>query len=210
MVPIVLSSETAAGQEATRVLLVCTANMCRSRMAESLLRARVRERGLSCGVSSRGLMEGGHPTPQPVRSAMGQLGGDSESLVRASRQIATGDVERAGIVLGMAREHVRSTVVMAPDSWPRTFTLKELVRRGSAIGSRAHGEAVAEWLARAHLGRRHSEMMGSSEQDDVIDPIGGSDADYRRTAAELAELVGQLVLLIWPSQEARLTSEDGG
>ena len=54
----------------------------------------------------------------------------------------------ADVLIGMAREHVREAVVLAPDVWGRAFTLKEIVRLGEERGGRAPDEPLEQWLAR--------------------------------------------------------------
>lgn len=103
----------------------------------------------------------------------------------------------ADLVVSMAAEHVREAVVLVPAVWPRVFTLKELVRRARDSGGRLAYEELGQWLVRLHAGRQHSELLGTSEVDDVADPIGMSQATYDRTAEELDDLVGQLVELAW-------------
>ncbi len=80
----------------------------------------------------------------------------------------------------MAREHVREAVVLASAAFPKVFTLKELVRRGEAIGPRGADESLADWLARAHAGRTSADLMGNSDADDIADPIGMPRSAYQR------------------------------
>ena len=61
-----------------------------------------------------------------------------------SRQVTADDLARASLVLAMAREHLRQAVVIAPDAWPRAFTIRELVRRGAQVGRRTAGGALDE------------------------------------------------------------------
>ena len=103
----------------------------------------------------------------------------------------------ADLILAMAREHVREAVVMAPEIWPRTFTLKELVRRAGRIGPRQPSEAVDTWLQRVHEGRSTRELMGRSHEDDVADPIGQPRRAYERMIADVGELIDQVVWLVW-------------
>ena len=102
------------------------------------------------------------------------------------------------LVLGMAREHVRHAAVLLPDSWPRAFTLRELISRGGAAGARGSGEPVGEWLARAAGGRSRRDLLGSGTADDVADPVGGPLRGYEDTADLLDRLTRELVALCWP------------
>ena len=97
----------------------------------------------------------------------------------------------------MAREHLRHAVVTLPAAWPRAFTLRELVRRGAAVGGRRPGESLAGWLARAHDGRQRAALLGDCADDDVADPVGGPPGGYAETAAALGSLLDRLAELGW-------------
>ena len=165
-------------------------------MAEALLRLRLAERGVDAGVHSAGLYRGGVEASAGSVRAMAQRSLDLAG--HRSRSLTADLVRRADVVLGMARLHVREVVLACPDAWPRCFTLKELVRRGEAIGPVAHGQPLDAWLAAAHDGRRRSDLVGDSSEDDVADPIGGPDPLYEATAAELDDLVTRLTTLLAP------------
>jgi protein-tyrosine phosphatase len=165
-------------------------------MAAGLLTRRLRERGLDAEVGSAGRLPGGRAsTPENV-TVMRRFGVDLTG--HRSRAATPDEVRRAELVLGMAREHVRDAVDLAPEMLPRTFTLKELVRRGEAIGPRPPAEPLEDWLARAAAGRRAPDLLGSSTDDDVPDPIGAPIERYERVAAEVAALVTRVVDLAWP------------
>jgi hypothetical protein len=82
--------------------------------------------------------------------------------------------------------------------WPRAFTLKELVRRGEAIGPRGAGEPLEAWLAAAGEGRRRADLVGDDPLDDVADPVGGPERLYAATADELQDLVTRLADVAFP------------
>jgi protein-tyrosine phosphatase len=149
-------------------------------------------------VRSAGLLESGNPA-----SAHGVeiLAGRGLDMAPHRSTTVSADILRdADLIIGMARQHVREAVVLDRSLWPRTFTLKELVRRGSAVGPRKEGETLDAWLARAHMGRTPSSLMGSSPDDDVADPIGQPRAAYERMVQELDGLVDRLVALAWPAE----------
>jgi protein-tyrosine phosphatase len=167
-------------------------------MAEGLLRARLADRELEdkVHVHSAGLLEGGMPATTHAQAVV--LGIDGH----VSRQLTRELIEGADVVVGMTREHVRETSVLVPDALRRTFTLKELVRRGQAAGPRRQDEDLDRWLARVGAGRSTNDLMGSSRDDDVSDPIGKPRKDYERTAAKLDDLLAKLVDLIWPARSS--------
>lgn len=165
-------------------------------MAAGLLAQRLEERGVDVEVASAGRLPGGRPsTPENV-AVMRRRGVDLAG--HRSRAATPAAVRDADLVLGMAREHVRDAVTLAPESLPRAFTLKELVRRGEAIGPRRATEPLDGWLARAAAGRRAADLLGSSADDDVPDPIGAPIARYESVAAEVTALVTRAVELAWP------------
>jgi protein-tyrosine phosphatase len=168
-------------------------------MAAALLAARLEERGVKADIGSAGLLtEGWEATPEAVAS-MATRGFDTSG--HRSRRVTAEMVRDADLVVAMAREHVREAVALAPETWPRVFTLKELVRRGEGVGPRRPGQSVSDWLAAVHHGRRPDDLLGFSPDDDVADPIGRPQAAYDRTAAELDGLVTRLAALLGPAGE---------
>ena len=169
-------------------------------MAEAFLRRRLADLGVEAHVHSAGRLWDDTPaTPEGV-AALAAMGYDTSG--HRSRRLTPDMVRRADLVLGMAREHVRDVAVISTDLWPRTFTLKELVRRAEAVGPRSPDQPFDEWLAKVHAGRTTADMMGWSGDDDVADPIGGSRGVYRRTAEELDDLTARLVELGWARARA--------
>ena len=148
-------------------------------------------------VGSAGLRLVGEPASAHGVDVLGARGVDLSA--HRSRIVDRELLEGTDLALAMSREHLREAVLALPDMWPRAFTLKELVRRGEMIGPRAPGESIEAWLARAHSGRNRADLLGSSSEDDVEDPIGLSRSAYEKTADELADLVDRLVDLLWPA-----------
>ena len=180
------------------ILVLCTGNICRSPVAEALLRHRLEALGVPAHVHSAGLLAAGNPAHGTGIDILWARGHDMSA--HRSTTMSPELLNGADLILGMAREHVREAVVMAMGAWPRTFTLKELVRRGEVVGPRRPGEEVGQWLVRAHAGRTPSDLMGSSPADDVKDPIGLARTVYEQVADEIDSFVGRLVGLAWPDE----------
>lgn len=180
-----------------RILLVCTANICRSPMAAALLTCRLREAGVEAKVASAGLFPSRLPAHPLAVDALAARGIDLRD--HRPRGVEREDLEQADLVIGMTREHVRELVTREPAAWCRAFTLKELVRRALAAGLRPEGTTLAEWIARLHEGRETPSLLGSSPEDDISDPIGGAAAAFEATSAEIAGLVDALVAALWPT-----------
>lgn len=192
------------------VLLLCTANQCRSPMAQALLRHHLSTAGADVQVSSAGLMAGGRPATSHGQAAMAERGLDLSGHV--SRQLDRQLVAGADLVIGMAREHIREVAVLDPAALQRSFTLKELVRAATAVGPRRAGEQLASWLQRVGAGRRRDALLGAGHDDayDVEDPVGRGREDYDATARELDSLLERLVALAWPPGVGAGTGEPAG
>jgi protein-tyrosine phosphatase len=146
-------------------------------------------------VGSAGTLDLDQTSPEEVIAAAAEHGVDMNSHL--SHRFTLDDLSAADLIIGMAREHVREVVLACPPVWPRTFTLPELVRRAHAVGQRDRQESLADWLARVHEGRHHADLLGTSDEDDVPDPIGGTPSEYRVSASLIAGLVDELVELAW-------------
>jgi protein-tyrosine phosphatase len=163
-------------------------------MAEGLLRERVERLGVAAHVHSAGVLDSRSPAAPEAVAVLEARGIDISS--HRSRRLSGPLIDGADIILGMAREHVREITLMDTRAWSRSFTLKELVRRGEAAGPWARGQSLDEWLAKVAADRTHAEMLGAGSSDDVADPIGGPPSLYESTAVELTGLVASLVALV--------------
>jgi protein-tyrosine phosphatase len=152
-------------------------------------------------VLSAGLLPGGFASPPEVVTAMAEH--DVDLAGHRSTQVSPELVARADVVIGMARRHAREVVLLDPAAWGRTFTLKEIVRRGDSLGARPPDGALTAWLGRLHHGRARGDLVGSAPADDVSDPLGGPLDAYRGTAIEIEGLVDRLAGLLWAPRPIR-------
>jgi protein-tyrosine-phosphatase len=163
-------------------------------MAQAILSGMLAQSGNATEVVSAGLLEGGRPMAPEAIEAVAADGPAMDGY--ASRRLSTEDVMGADLVLGMTRRHVREVVVLVPEAWLYTFTLKELVRLGEAHGPRGRGQPLQSWLAEVSVGRERSALFGAGLIDDIEDPLGGTPARFAGTAAELRDLCRRLVDLL--------------
>jgi protein-tyrosine phosphatase len=191
-----------------RVLVVCTGNVCRSPIAEGLLRAalEVRVGDQAPSVASAGTMgwEGSGADPGSVKAAAER--GVDISAHRA-RELRPEEAVGADLVLGMAGEHVDALSTLAPG---KTFTLKELVRLLEALpapsGPGAPPGVLAARVAEADTLRR-SGFEGNALDEDIADPLGMPLESFRAIAWELEEWCGRLADGLFGRHPARMGSE---
>jgi protein-tyrosine phosphatase len=95
------------------ILLVCTANLCRSPMAEAVLKAQ----GLFERVQSAGTRTGPRGEPVDPRAArvLLQRGYELGKKWR-SRRVAVTDIERFDLVLAMDQDNLRDLRLLCPAS----------------------------------------------------------------------------------------------
>jgi protein-tyrosine phosphatase len=176
------------------LLVCCTGNLCRSPMAEALFRQKFAAAGVPARVSSTGLVAPGRPATPEAVDAMRRRHLDLSA--HRSRVLDVEQVASSDLVIGMARRHVREVWLLDNAALDRSYTLKELVRRGEEVGACDADEPLDRWLQRVNLGRRASDLVGESTLDDIADPIGQPASVYERVAAELDDLTGRLVDLV--------------
>jgi protein-tyrosine-phosphatase len=103
-----------------------------------------------------------------------------------SRQVHGADLERADLVVVMEADHVRFVRRQFPEAAARTATIRRLCDDLAASPPSLPQRVAALTLAEAVL----------DDEDDVIDPAGGDEADYAACAAELWSLCQKLILLL--------------
>jgi protein-tyrosine phosphatase len=179
------------------LLVVCTANVCRSAVAERMLARELAGRrdvdGHEWIVRSAGTADLRAPMDRNTIAAAAAIGldlGDHRARHLTKEILAT---DGADLVLTMTREHLRHVVGMDPSAWPRTFTLKEFARRADAIRPAAvESGGVAEWLERVRADRRAADLMRPDPSDDIADPYG---APRREHDLMLTGVRGPVVVL---------------
>ena len=170
-----------AVSETFDVLVVCLGNLCRSPLAERLLRLRLADEP-GVRVSSAGVRAVvGAPMDASAALELSRLGGDPSDFV--ARQLTADLVTDADLVLTATRQLRSQVVELAPTALRRTFTLRELAALleerpwpGDPADLRALVAAAADW---------RGSVAGRGDALDVPDPIGGP-ASLHREAADLA------------------------
>lgn len=174
--------------EPFRLLVVCTANICRSVMAERVLRREVGARGLDVEVSSCGILFDGEPASDTVIAVLGERGIDARD--HASRRFQPEMLRDVDLVVTMERMHARELAVTLEGASPRIHTLGSIV---AWLGEQEpDGRSPSELVAAFAAERRSSDLLGSGT-DEVEDPHGRSKRIHRKTADRLERLTAGLL-----------------
>lgn len=179
------------------VLVVCTANMIRSPLAELYLREKFADRSIT--IRSAGT----HPAPgegmtRRARDAARALGLSITDAEAHRPQLLTPElVAQADIILGASRIHRSACVRMDLSALGRAFTMREFARLAVAIDDDALQRALdragddpkvrvrtATDLVREVRGTM--DPLGDPTLDDVFDPeLSRRRAHYARMVSEM-------------------------
>lgn len=136
-----------------------------------------------------------HPASPEVVLTLADRGIDLST--HRSRTLDHGLVATADLVLTMERQHLRAAAVLAPGALARTFTLREFVRRGLSAGPRSPGQPIGAWLVALDDERAPAALLVDDPADEIVDPVGGTRADFERCADELDLLTRGVLLLLF-------------
>ena len=169
-----------------QMLVICTANRCRSPLAEVIIRDAFERRGVVASVGSAGVLPGGHPAEPGSQWAARHLGFDLST--HSSRQVTAAMIDAADIVVTMEASHVLDLVSVTPGCRSRTLTLRELALRAEDdSGTDVFDlDRLLEWI-RAAADRPLSALLTGDL--DIEDPIGRPRRAFRTTARDIGGLV---------------------
>jgi protein-tyrosine phosphatase len=174
-----------------QILVMCTANICRSPLAEQYLAAGLAAAGVPAQLSSAGFLESGRRIDRRSALILAERGIDAKAHV--STEVSPELIDAADLVVVMTAEHLRRLVGEDASRFPKVFTLRDLVGCIATAGPRADGEDPRAWIARISQGRNPQSFLGSGTELDVTDPYQVDDEAYGVIAAEIDGLVSSVV-----------------
>jgi protein-tyrosine phosphatase len=196
------------------VLVVCTGNVCRSPVAEGLLRAAMQTRfgGSAPTIASAGVAgwKGSKADAHSIES-LAERGIDISS--HRGRRLSRQDLADASVVIAMAYEHSDAVVTLAPEAIDRTFTLKELVRLLESAPVSDAGDADAVEVLRRRIDEaaalRRAGFEGNAYDEDIADPLGLPLDAFRAMTWEIGEWVERLDAALFGVEHARASASGG-
>lgn len=190
-----------------RILTVCSGNICRSPLAEQLLRNGLADvEGVSVGSAGTIAMVGERMPPEAAELAA--RFGATDAAAHRARQLDEQLIRDADLVLALAREHRRFVVETVPAATRTTFTLREFAHLAASVNEADLAEvvggsgddAVANRLRGAVAAvaalRGVAVPLDSADDLDVIDPYRRPPPVYEESAAQLVPAVRSTVELL--------------
>ena len=184
------------------VLTVCTGNICRSPLAEHLLRQGLARWRVDVASAGTGALVG-HPMTAETIAIAHETGVPSPEQHQA-RALAIEHLRNAQLVIALTRAHRSEIVAMLPRGSRHTFTLRELARLLESV--KASDLATVAVLPLDDTAGRFTELIDTAAalrgyvvppeneiDDDVVDPYRRGDDVYRLSAAQLVPAVNAIL-----------------
>lgn len=189
------------------ILTVCTGNICRSPLAEHLLRAQIDSPDVLVRSAGTQGLTGAPMTEEAQHLArhLGAVAGDPEA--HSGRYLTEPLLADVDIVLAMAREHRRGAVELDPSKLRVSFTVREFARLAGALSDSDLHAAIARGGESDHDRVRAAVdavagMRGVVDppldptEDDVIDPYRKPWETYQLSASQLVPAIEQVSRVI--------------
>jgi protein-tyrosine phosphatase len=189
--PLLRLSRVSPAPEPFRVLYVCTGNICRSAVAERLLRRELQERlgddAQLFQVESAGVQGlAGEPMNRGSAVALASLGGDASGFV--ARRLNADHVREAGLILTANRTHRATVVRLDSTAARRAFTIREFAQLADRIDPMVLPEGDPASRLAAMVEEVATTRSTEHRHDlDVTDPYGSAAAFQAKTAALIGE-----------------------
>lgn len=185
------------------ILIVCSANVCRSPLAEFLMRQDLTRPGIRVGSAGTHAHEG-QSVCDLVAGYRDTRGWAHDASSHRARLVTSDLLDEAALVLTASQE-IRSEIVrLHPEVRDRTHTLREAAHRGARFSPHADDSIVADYSD--HLDRARSSIgpmpvvrrfwrpdESADETVSIADRHGGRPGAHRRTMRDVHDATAAIV-----------------
>lgn len=178
------------------MLFVCTGNVCRSPVAEKLLRARLpAESTIVCSSAGVSALTG-RPIDPPSVTVLRELGADPHGHI--AKRLTYQQVQAADLILTAEVSHRTVVLQLEPLAFRRTFTMLEFGRLGSGLSASTLPLNEQDLRARVDevAGQRGLVDTVPVGADDISDPFGRNVSAARTSALAISASIDTLVRVL--------------
>ena len=149
-----------------KIMFICTGNICRSAMAEGMMRKLIKEKNIDAEVYSCGIYaETGNDPTYNAQEAASEYGADISN--HRATNIRDSKIEEMDIILCATISHKQSVLYLHPELEGKVFTMKE-----------------------------YAKLDKNGQDMDIKDPWGYDEFVYRKCASEIEECLKKIVEII--------------
>ncbi|HUR73993.1 MAG TPA: hypothetical protein VMZ00_06940 [Sporichthya sp.] len=199
------------------VLFVSTGNVCRSPLAEAILRTKLAAvlgpdaRTFRCESAGTWGHVGASMEPHAA-AVLRERGADPEGF--QARELGPDHLLAADLILGATREHRDQVALLDPYAVGRTFSLREFARLARDVDPATLPASDPATRARALVDRvamaRTPHPGPGQAEDDIPDPFGAPLHVFRLSADAIADGLCALVEALSPASSAGRRGQSAG
>lgn len=146
-----------------KIMFICTGNICRSAMAEGMMKKLIKENNIDAEVYSCGIYaETGNGPTYNAQEAASEYGADISN--HRATNIRDSKIEEMDIILCATISHKQSVLYLHPELEGKVFTMKE-----------------------------YAKLDKNGQDMDIKDPWGYDEFVYRKCASEIEECLEKIV-----------------
>lgn len=189
------------------ILVVCTGNICRSPLAEVVLRGTLEQLGGRVHSAGTQGLDVAPMTPEAQRLVVAMGADAGAASAHRSRYLTAAHLDSPDLILAMSREHRGRVAQLAPARLRSSFTVREFARLAtgipdadivSAVASAGPDAAARVRAAVAIVAARRglSAPPDDPADDDVVDPYRRPWATYQLSAAQMSPGLDQVARVV--------------
>jgi protein-tyrosine phosphatase len=178
------------------VLFVCTGNVCRSPIAEKLLRGRLPATAPVVSASAGVRALSGRPIDPPSAQVLRELGGDPSAHV--ARRLTDQHIAAADLILTADVSQRAMVLKLEPLAFRRAFTLREFGRLATGLDPSTDSPTEVDLRARVEEVARQRGLLVTvrPDADDISDPFGRGNGAARVAGREISAGIDALIAVL--------------